>query len=127
MGRISGNGLMGGHSGRAGKHENVYTRVNRKTGKCYTVKLCNPNREYTAEQKAYWKSFGRTNAAIQAWIKEQRQSPSEAYKKLLSTFNRQTRYSTLLGMMVSKKMATIVDDQTVRITVEGETFDVKRS
>ena len=33
MGIVHGNWLTGTHSGRACKHENVYTRVNRKTVK----------------------------------------------------------------------------------------------
>ena len=42
MGIVHGNWLTGTHSGRACRHENVYTRVNKKTGQCYSAQLCPP-------------------------------------------------------------------------------------
>ena len=51
MGKVQGNWLTGAHSGRACKHENIYTKVDKKTGACYSVKLCNPNTNQTETQK----------------------------------------------------------------------------
>ena len=42
MGKVQGNWITGAHSGRACKHEDIYTKINKKTGACYSVKLCNP-------------------------------------------------------------------------------------
>ena len=52
MGIVHGNWLTGTHSGRACKHENVYTRVNKKTGQCYSAQLCNPNPYRNEKQQA---------------------------------------------------------------------------
>ena len=125
MGKVTGTWLTGSHSGRVSKHDGIYTRVNKKTGNCTSAKLCNPNHAYNDVQRAYWKSFGMLNAVLHAWIKEQKQHPTEAYEKLMKQYNRQTRYATLRGMMVGLKIATAVDDHTVRITVDDQVFEVK--
>ena len=65
MGIVHGNWLTGTHSGRACKHEKVYTRVNKKTGQCYSAQLCNPN-PYRIGPRGVWSASGSVGTA--AWL-----------------------------------------------------------
>ena len=90
MGKVYGNWVTGLHSGRACKHDDIYTKVNKKTGQCYSVKLCHPNTNQTESQKKTVSAFGKVNAAIASWIKTEKakSTPSEAYLKAVAVFNR---------------------------------------
>ena len=115
MGIVHGNWLTGTHSGRACKHENVYTRVNKKTGQCYSAQLCNPNPYRNEKQKKVTTAFAVISAAISAWIatEKAKSTPSDEYQKVKLAFDRQTRYSTLRGMMMAKGMYKVVDGAVV--------------
>ena len=115
MGIVHGNWLTGTHSGRACKHENVYTRVNKKTGQCYSAQLCNPNPYRNEKQKKVTTAFSVISAAIAAWIatEKAKSTPSDDFKKVKLAFDRQTRYSTLRGMMMAKGMYKVVDGAVV--------------
>ena len=115
MGIVHGNWLTGTHSGRACKHENVYTRVNKKTGQCYSAQLCNPNPYRNEKQKKVTTAFAVISAAISAWIatEKAKSAPSDDFKKVKLAFDRQTRYSTLRGMMMAKGMFKVVDGAVV--------------
>ena len=115
MGIVHGNWLTGKHSGRACKHENVYTRVNKKTGQCYSAQLCNPNPYRNEKQKKVTTAFAVISAAISAWIatEKAKSAPSDEYQKVKLAFDRQTRYSTLRGMMMAKGMFKVVDGAVV--------------
>ena len=115
MGIVHGNWLTGTHSGRACKHENVYTRVNKKTGQCYSAQLCNPNPYRNEKQKKVTTAFAVISAAISAWIatEKAKSTPSDDFKKVKLAFDRQTRYSTLRGMMMAKGMYKVVDGAVV--------------
>ena len=115
MGIVHGNWLTGTHSGRACKHEKVYTRVNRKTGACYSAQLCNPNPYRNEKQQKVTTAFAVVSAAISAWIatEKAKSTPSEEFKKVKLAFDRQTRYSTLRGMMMAKGMYKVVDGAVV--------------
>ena len=115
MGIVHGNWLTGKHSGRACKHENVYTRVNKKTGQCYSAQLCNPNPYRNEKQKKVTTAFSVISAAISAWIatEKAKSTPSDDFKKVQLAFDRQTRYSTLRGMMMAKGMYKVVDGAVV--------------
>ena len=114
-GIVHGNWLTGTHSGRACKHENVYTRVNKKTGACYSAQLCNPNPYRNEKQKKVTTAFAVISAAISAWIatEKAKSAPSDEYQKVKLAFDRQTRYSTLRGMMMAKGMYKVVDGAVV--------------
>ena len=99
MGKVSGNWVTGRHSGRACRHDDIYTKVDRKTGACYSVKLCNPNTDWTEMQMRQRTSFGTISSAINTWLKEAQQTSSADYLKVKRMYDRQTRYSTLRGMM----------------------------
>ena len=115
MGKVYGNWVTGLHSGRACKHDDIYTKVNKKTGQCYSVKLCNPNTNQTESQKKTVSAFGKVNAAIAAWIKAEKakSAPSEAYQKAVAVFNRQNRYATLRGMIIAKGMYKVENGEVV--------------
>ena len=115
MGIVHGNWLTGTHSGRACKHENVYTRVNKKTGQCYSAQLCNPNPYRNEKQKKVTTAFAVISAAISAWIatEKAKSAPSDDFKKVKLAFDRQTRYSSLRGMMMAKGMYKVVDGAVV--------------
>ena len=115
MGIVHGNWLTGTHSGRACKHEKVYTRVNRKTGACYSAQLCNPNPYRNEKQQKVTTAFAVVSAAISAWIatEKAKSTPSEDYKKVKLAFDRQTRYSTLRGMMMAKGMFKVENGKVV--------------
>ena len=115
MGKVYGNWVTGLHSGRACKHDDIYTKVNKKTGACYSVKLCNPNTNQTESQKKTVSAFGKVNAAVAAWIKAEKakSTPSEAYLKVVAVFNRQNRYATLRGMIIAKGMYKVENGEVV--------------
>ena len=115
MGIVHGNWLTGTHSGRACKHENVYTRVNKKTGQCYSAQLCNPNPYRNEKQKKVTTAFAVISAAISAWIatEKAKSAPSDEFKKVKLAFDRQTRYSTLRGMMMAKGMYKVENGKVV--------------
>ena len=115
MGIVHGNWLTGKHSGRACKHENVYTRVNKKTGQCYSAQLCNPNPYRNETQKKVTTAFSVISAAIAAWIatEKAKSTPSDDFKKVKLAFDRQTRYATMRGMMMAKGMFKVVDGAVV--------------
>ena len=115
MGIVHGNWLTGTHSGRACKHEKVYTRVNKKTGQCYSAQLCNPNPYRNEKQKKVTTAFAVISAAISAWIatEKAKSAPSDDFKKVKLAFDRQTRYSSLRGMMMAKGMYKVVDGAVV--------------
>ena len=115
MGIVHGNWLTGTHSGRACRHENVYTRVNKKTGQCYSAQLCNPNPYRNEKQKKVTTAFSVISAAISAWIatEKAKSAPSDEYQKVKLAFDRQTRYSTMRGMMMAKGMFKVVDGAVV--------------
>ena len=115
MGKVYGNWVTGLHSGRACKHDDIYTKVNKKTGQCYSVKLCNPNTNQTESQKKTVSAFGKVNAAVAAWIKTEKakSTQSEAYLKVVAVFNRQNRYATLRGMIIAKGMYKVENGEVV--------------
>ena len=115
MGIVHGNWLTGTHSGRACKHEKVYTRVNKKTGQCYSAQLCNPNPYRNEKQQKVTTAFAVVSAAISAWIatEKAKSTPSDDFKKVKLAFDRQTRYSTLRGMMMAKGMYKVENGKVV--------------
>ena len=115
MGIVHGNWLTGTHSGRACKHEKVYTRVYKKTGQCYSAQLCNPNPYRNEKQQKVTTAFAVVSAAISAWIatEKAKSTPSEDFKKVKLAFDRQTRYSTLRGMMMAKGMYKVENGKVV--------------
>ena len=124
MGKLTGNWLTGAHSGRACRHEDIYTKVNKKTGACYSAKLCNPVTVWTEKQLAHRVSFGAISAAISAWIKAESVSGSEDYMKVKRMFDRQSKFATLRGMMYAKGMYRVEEDGSVVVDVNANSKGV---
>ena len=118
MGTVNGNWLTGAHSGRACNHENIYTKTNRKTGKCYSVKLCNPSTMVSEMQAAHRTSFGIISTTISQWIKEQQALNSADFIYIKTAFDRQTRYATLRGYIMARGLYVVQDDGTVVVDVK---------
>ena len=116
MGKVSGNWITGAHSGRACRQDDIYTKVNKKTGACYSVKLCNPNTNWSEMVTAQRSSFGAISSALSAWIKAEKEKNSEDYQKVKKMYDRQIRFSTLRGMMYAKGMYSI--DESGLVTVD---------
>ncbi|MCI7555317.1 MAG: hypothetical protein MST03_00740, partial [Bacteroidales bacterium] len=66
-------------------------------------------------QKKVTTAFAVISAAISAWIatEKAKSAPSDDFKKVKLAFDRQTRYSTLRGMMMAKGMFKVVDGAVV--------------
>ena len=116
MGKVYGNWITGVHSGRACRQDDIYTKVNKKTGACYSVKLCNPNTNWSEKVTAQRSSFGAISSALSAWIKAEKEKNSEDYQKVKKMYDRQIRFSTLRGMMYAKGMYSI--DESGLVTVD---------
>lgn len=116
MGKVSGNWITGVHSGRACRHDDIYTKVNKKTGACYSVKLCNPNTAWSEKVEAQRNSFGAISSAICEWIKAEKEKNSADYQQVKKNFDRQVRFATLRGYMFAKGMYTI--DESGLVTVD---------
>ena len=116
MGKVYGNWITGVHSGRACSQDDIYTKVNKKTGACYSVKLCNPNTNWSEMVTAQRSSFGAISSALSAWIKAEKEKNSEDYQKVKKMYDRQIRFSTLRGMMYAKGMYSI--DESGLVTVD---------
>jgi len=110
MGKVSGNWITGTHSGRACRHDNIYTKVNKKTGACISVKLCNPNTQSNETQLKTQNGFGLVSKAVSEWIKTNKVSTGSAntdYKKVKKSYDAQNKYATLRGFMIAKGMYTV--------------------
>ena len=116
MGKVYGYWITGVHSGRACRQDDIYTKVNKKTGACYSVKLCNPNTNWSEMVTAQRSSFGAICSALSAWIKAEKEKNSEDYQKVKKMYDRQIRFSTLRGMMYAKGMYSI--DESGLVTVD---------
>ena len=116
MGKVYGNWITGVHSGRACRQDDIYTKVNKKTGACYSVKLCNPNTAWSEKVEAQRNSFGAISSAICEWIKVEKEKNSADYQKVKKNFDRQVRFATLRGYMFARGMYTI--DESGLVTVD---------
>jgi len=120
MGIVKGNWLLPTHSGRPCHHENIYTKMNKKTGKCYSVKLCNPSKTVTANQTTQRTEFGKVSQALSVWINANKVSTATdyaIYQGVKAGYDRQCKYSTLRGYMMAKGYATVQTDGSVIITI----------
>ena len=125
MGKVSGNWLTGAHSGRACRHDDIYTKVDKKTGACYSVKLCHPNANWTERQLSQRTSFGAISSAIAAWLKSEAEAGSADYQKVKKQYDRQSKFSTLRGMMYAKGMFTVDAEGNVTVDITANTQGVQ--
>ena len=79
-------------------HSDVYFRTNKRTGKVYTGKLCNPStKEPSASQIAVKARF----AKVQAAVREVLENPTEK-AKLEAEYKAQHKYGSLFGYAMHK-------------------------
>lgn len=127
MGKVKTTWLLPGHSGRPCHHEDIYTKMNKKTGQVYSVKLCYPSEKVTANQVAQRNSFGLVSMALSAWIRQNKVATATdhaAYLAVKAQYDRQTKYSTLRGYMMAKNMAVVQTDGSVTISFGSYTTTV---
>jgi len=80
-------------------HSDVYFRTNKKTGKVYTGKLCNPNtKEPSAAQTAAKARFAKVSAAVRALLA----GSSEQKTALVAEYNAQNKIGSLFGYAMHK-------------------------
>ena len=81
------------------EHSDVYFRTNKKTGKVYTGKLCNPSmKEPSVNQTAARARFAKVSAAVRAILA----GSSEQKTQLVAEYNAQNKYGSLFGYAMHK-------------------------
>lgn len=121
MANLSFNWLLAAMSGKACRHDDVYTKTNKQTGRSYAVKLCNPAdpANATAAQKAQRSKFAVLSSAVSQWLTTEKASNSgngsAAYNKALAAYKSQHKYGSLRGFVLSK-YATF-DSSTGKVTI----------
>ncbi len=79
-------------------HSDVYFRTNKKTGKVYTGKLCNPStKEPSAAQIKAKERFAKVSAAVRTVL----ENPTEK-AKLEAEYKSQTKIGSLFGYAMHK-------------------------
>ena len=80
------------------EHSDVYFRTNKRTGKVYTGKLCNPStKEPSAAQTAAKARFAKVVAAVRTILAD----PTEK-AKLEAEYKAQTKIGSLFGYAMHK-------------------------
>ena len=80
------------------EHSDVYFRTNKRTGKVYTGKLCNPSTKApSAAQTAAKERFAKVVAAVRTILA----NPTEK-AKLEAEYKSQTKYGSLFGYAMHK-------------------------
>ena len=80
------------------EHSDVYFRTNKRTGKVYTGKLCNPStKEPSAAQIKAKERFAKVVAAVRTILAD----PTEK-AKLEAEYKSQTKYGSLFGYAMHK-------------------------
>ena len=80
-------------------HSDVYFRTNKKTGKVYAGKLCNPStKPASAEQTAAKARFAKVAAAVRAILA----GTSEQKTQLVAEYKKQTKIGSLFGYAMKK-------------------------
>lgn len=81
------------------EHSDVYFRTNKKTGKVYTGKLCNPSTKEPSENQVKAKArFTKVQAAVRAILA----GSSEQKTQLVAGYNAQNKYGSLFGYAMHK-------------------------
>ena len=80
-------------------HSDVYFRTNKRTGKVYTGKLCNPSTKApSAAQTAVKARFAKVSAAVRTILA----GSSEQKTQLVAEYNAQNRIGSLFGYAMKK-------------------------
>ena len=99
MSEIKPMALIESMSKKVCEHSDVYFRTNKKTGKVYTGKLCNPStKEPSAAQIAAKARFAKVSAAVRAILA----GTSEQKTQLVAEYKAQHKYGSLFGYAMHK-------------------------
>ena len=99
MSEIKPMALIESMSKKVCEHSDVYFRTNKKTGKVYTGKLCNPStKEPSAAQTAARARFAKVSAAVRAILA----GSSEQKTQLVAEYKAQTKIGSLFGYAMHK-------------------------
>ena len=80
------------------EHSDVYFRTNKRTGKVYTGKLCNPStKEPSAAQTKAKERFAKVVAAVRTILADSTQKAA-----LEAEYKAQTKYGSLFGYAMHK-------------------------
>jgi hypothetical protein len=80
------------------QHSDVYFRVNKRTGKVTTGKMCNPSTKAPSANQVKAKArFAKVQAAVRTILAD----PTEK-AKLLAEYKAQTKYGSLFGYAMHK-------------------------
>ena len=91
--------MVKSYSGKICEHSDVYFRTNKKTGKVYTGKLCNPStKEPSVNQTAARARFAKVSAAVRAILA----GTSEQKTQLVAEYNAQNKIGSLFGYAMKK-------------------------
>lgn len=91
-------GVFESLSGKVCQHSDMYVRQNRRTGRMFTGKLCNPSeKEPTEAQTAARLLFKQRRAKAASIVAD-----SAQWAEYQSAFEAQHRYSTKLGFLMHK-------------------------
>ena len=81
------------------QHSDVYFRVNKRTGKVTTGKMCNPSTKEPSENQVKAKArFAKVQAAVRAILA----GSSEQKTQLVTEYKAQTKYGSLFGYAMHK-------------------------
>lgn len=114
--------LLAGLSGSIGKHDRIYVRQNKHSGKIHTAILANPYQgEPTEKQVKNRNKFGIIAHAVCEWIKAEKAKDngmgSIAYNKVLAEFYDQHDCGTLRSYITHKYATFDAETQTAQIAV----------
>ena len=99
MAKIKPMALIESMSNKVCEHSDVYFRTNKKTGKVYTGKLCNPStKEPSVNQTAARARFAKVQAAVRAILA----GSSEQKIALVSAYKAQNKIGSLFGYAMHK-------------------------
>jgi len=91
-------GVFEALSGKVCQHSDMYVRQNKKTGKMYTGKLCNPStKEASADQTAARLLFKQRRAKAASIVADSAQWATYA-----SAYEGQNKYSSKIGFIFHK-------------------------
>ena len=99
MAKIKPMALIESMSKKVCEHSDVYFRTNKKTGKVYTGKLCNPSTKVPSENQVKAKArFAKVSAAVRTILA----GSSEQKTQLVAEYNAQHKIGSLFGYAMSK-------------------------
>ena len=99
MAEIKPMALIESMSKKVCEHSDVYFRTNKRTGKVYTGKLCNPSTKApSAAQTAAKARFAKVTTAVRAILA----GSTEQKTQLVAEYKSQTKYGSLFGYAMHK-------------------------